>query len=400
VSTTCLVACVGSKLPRSAQAKQIYTSALFRKSRRYSELFHENWFVLSAKHGLLEPDEHIHPYELTLNKVGRAERRQWAKATFSQILRVCDPRTQFVFLAGERYRQDLVPLLQEAGFGVHTPLAGLPIGKQLQWLTWQADNPAGVTAIRQLYSGLKQLHSTVGEFHYLKEQDLSKKIPRAGVYVFFDASQVSRTALGFPRVVRVGTHAVSQGSSSTLWNRLRTHRGSLNGLGNHRSSIFRLHVGAAILNRQALIADYPTWGIGQSASKPTRLQEQEVERQVSRYLADLPFLYLPVEDAPTKSSDRAFIERNMIGLLTGADMAVEEPPPRWLGSYSPQESIWKSGLWNIDHLGYLHRDDFFDIFQRYLSYFSDGGSPPQHSIAPKEWHLEDRHRRRCQLRLF
>lgn len=51
------------------------------------------------------------------------------------------------------------------------------------------------------------------------------------------------------RIVRVGTHAVSTGSKATLWHRLRAHRGSKDGRGNHRASIFRRHAGAAMIAR-------------------------------------------------------------------------------------------------------------------------------------------------------
>jgi len=39
------------------------------------------------------------------------------------------------FLAGERYRELLVPLLREAGLEIHIPMEGLRIGEQLAWLS-------------------------------------------------------------------------------------------------------------------------------------------------------------------------------------------------------------------------------------------------------------------------
>jgi len=59
--------------------------------------------------------------------------------------------------------------------------------------------------------------------------------PERGVYFFFEEGE-SREG-GPPRVVRVGTHAVSQGSRTSLWQRLAQHRGTLSGTrpggGNH-----------------------------------------------------------------------------------------------------------------------------------------------------------------------
>ncbi len=63
--------------------------------------------------------------------------------------------------------------------------------------------------------------------------------PVRGVYFFFEAGEYRRDGVT-PRVVRVGTHAVSRGSRATLWNRLRGHKAKQSGGGNHRGSIFRL----------------------------------------------------------------------------------------------------------------------------------------------------------------
>ncbi len=75
--------------------------------------------------------------------------------------------------------------------------------------------------------------------------------PQRGVYFFFEDGELRED--GFtPRVVRVGTHALRP-SKSTLWGRLSQHKGSeggsMPGGGNHRGSIFRLHVGTALLEQ-------------------------------------------------------------------------------------------------------------------------------------------------------
>ena len=57
-----------------------------------------------------------------------------------------------------------------------------------------------------------------------------------------------------PRIVRVGTHALTEGSGTKLWSRLSPHGGQpKSGGGNHRGSIFRLIVGTAIMARGGLI---------------------------------------------------------------------------------------------------------------------------------------------------
>ena len=71
-----LVSCVGQKLKTPAPARDLYTSVWFRKARSYVESTGLPWSVLSAKHGVVHPDEVIAPYDLTLNSMKVADRRQ------------------------------------------------------------------------------------------------------------------------------------------------------------------------------------------------------------------------------------------------------------------------------------------------------------------------------------
>jgi hypothetical protein len=77
-----------------------------------------------------------------------------------------------------------------------------------------------------------------------------------------------------PKIMRIGTHAVSKGSSSSLWHRLKNHKGKEDLAGNHRGSIFRLHVGAALIKREGLSC--PSWGIGQSATDEIKALETDI----------------------------------------------------------------------------------------------------------------------------
>ena len=80
-----LVSCVSQKLSVPAQAKDLYTSPWFGKARSYVERKGQPWFVLSAKYGLVHPDQHIAPYELTLNTMEVRDRRQWTADVLSQL---------------------------------------------------------------------------------------------------------------------------------------------------------------------------------------------------------------------------------------------------------------------------------------------------------------------------
>jgi hypothetical protein len=130
-----LVSCVKSKRDRPCRAEDMYVSALFLKMIAYARaLKPARIFILSAKYGLLSPNDLIEPYEMTLKTMKVAVRKEWAQSVLAMLRRDCDFDTdRFVFLAGMPYRQYLEPHLRH-----HTaPMKGLAFGKQLQWLDRQ-----------------------------------------------------------------------------------------------------------------------------------------------------------------------------------------------------------------------------------------------------------------------
>lgn len=133
-ASLCLVSCVKWKLDRPAPAKDLYTSDLFVKTRRFVEIQDKPWLILSAKHGLVDPNKEIAPYEKTLNKMDKAARRAWAAAVLNALEPHLAGVRAVVFLAGERYREFVAPALSERGIEVQVPMQGMRIGEQLAWL--------------------------------------------------------------------------------------------------------------------------------------------------------------------------------------------------------------------------------------------------------------------------
>ena len=130
-----LLSCVGQKQPVPARARDLYISSWFRKARSYADSTGRPWFVLSAKYGLVHPDEVMPPYDLTLNTMPVADRRQWASRVLTQLGPCLGDVGSVVFLAGQRYREFLEPSLRSRGVVVSVPMEGLRIGEQLRWLT-------------------------------------------------------------------------------------------------------------------------------------------------------------------------------------------------------------------------------------------------------------------------
>lgn len=213
----------------------------------------------------------------------------------------------------------------------------------------------------RLYEILDRLEAACGAKRLLSELPPGRSLPRRGVYFFFEPGEVRSGSGAGPRLVRVGTHALSTGSRSTLHQRLRQHAGNASGTGgNHRGSIFRLLVGDALIARRDCPACL-SWTIGSDIGKAAErlsaeraalaIAEGPLEAAVSSYLGRLLVLWLPIEDEPGPDSLRGFIERNTIALASSFLGPIIDPPsPSWLGRFSGREKVRRSGLWNQNHV--------------------------------------------------
>ena len=132
-----LLSCVKRKKPFRARAADLYDSALFRKMLHYARRHDPDAiFILSAKYGLLDPDDVIDPYELTLNTMPIAKIKAWAERVLQQLRRRTNPgEDRFTILASEKYRRYLLPHLRY----YRVPMKGLRLGEQLRFLSQEVD---------------------------------------------------------------------------------------------------------------------------------------------------------------------------------------------------------------------------------------------------------------------
>jgi hypothetical protein len=127
-----LIACVATKKPFRTQASNLYDSTLFKLSYAYAQkLQPDAIYILSAEHGLVHADTEIAPYNKTLLFMPSHERKAWAEKVLSELrTRANLAEDEFIFLAGEKYREHLIPHIKK----YQTPLKGLGIGRQLKRL--------------------------------------------------------------------------------------------------------------------------------------------------------------------------------------------------------------------------------------------------------------------------
>ena len=139
-----LIACVSKKGDEKAKAKNLYKSSLFKSSLAYAyKLNPDKIFILSALHCLLDLDQEIEPYNVTLSNVPKdkrkaglkildpAEKKEWGKKVIEQLSKQTDLRNDnFIVLAGQEYIKPIIDSISH----LTNPLKGLRQGERVKYL--------------------------------------------------------------------------------------------------------------------------------------------------------------------------------------------------------------------------------------------------------------------------
>jgi hypothetical protein len=249
-----LVGCVKKKLATAAPAKDLYVSALFRKERAYAEQTDVPWFILSAEHGLVRPDDILEPYDLRLSKTPRDYRREWGGRVVRQLrdaIGSIDGKKIEVH-AGAAYTDAIREGLRASGAEVSEPLAGLAIGPRL---AWYGDGSALAAAtpppeVDDLIQRLTSDAEAISPADFLATGATRFRSP--GLYSWWvDAEGAADLAAGLGHAVEAGliyaglagaTRTGGRKSKNTLWGRIHSmHLG-----GRHEFSTFRLSLGSVL----------------------------------------------------------------------------------------------------------------------------------------------------------
>jgi len=184
-----------------------------------------------------------------------------------------------------------------------------------------------------------RIHAVVDNLPRLDQTFARSDIPRDGIYLLFEDGET--TLVGgqqVDRIVRVGTHRVD-GRLST---RLRHHFS-----GNRRSSVYRLHLGGALLAREDSADPRLTPWLDRHG---TRMPD--VEEWVSHVLrVNFRFVCFPV----ATPVERLSLERGLIAAL--AQQPLGSPSDQWLGRHARHPTIRRSGLWNTQGVDALPLTD-------------------------------------------
>lgn len=134
-SDVLLLGCTAEKLDHPAEAQDLYCSPRFAKRRLYAKATGKLWAIISAKHGLLMPDELIEPYDLSLDSLSASERSQWAERIVAQLEEALGPLDgcTFELLASRLYGDPLELLLATRGARLVRPLRHVTLFQELSW---------------------------------------------------------------------------------------------------------------------------------------------------------------------------------------------------------------------------------------------------------------------------
>ena len=187
---------------------------------------------------------------------------------------------------------------------------------------------------------LHKLFNKLERFDYNSFSDPEKKMPKKGVYVFFEKGEEILISNGgkLDRIVRVGTHY----NQKEIQKRLKSHFTTTN-------SVFREDVKKALIKRSGanVIAD-------------------NFINDYMRKNFSFSILEFEEEDVEVAKENRLKWEYKLIQTISKAVFLGEiTSSEKWLGKFSPINEITKGGLWQKEGVyDEVTSQDFEDLAKR------------------------------------
>ena len=196
--------------------------------------------------------------------------------------------------------------------------------------------------LREAYKLLSKEVQFLGKIPRISQTYFVERFLRMpGVYVMFEEGELRSGSGEGLRVVRIG-----RTKKQTLSKRLSLHT-----KGGHRASVLRKHIGMALMKKNPELF-VETWG---GTKEPPQLKqnpvlrqrEKQLEENVTRYI-EKHFLFLPlvVQDYNT----REILERELTALFSNYYESVDPPSAGWLGRWTEDDKIVRSGIWNVHNV--------------------------------------------------
>ena len=133
--------------------------------------------------------------------------------------------------------------------------------------------------LKTFYNLLEQLEKKIGGRRLLFNCNGSMNWPKKGIYFFMENGEYRSNSSDF-RIIRVGTHALRINARSTLWQRLKQHKGNNQGVGENSLDT----------NRQPIESTVPSLNMqGAPEDEPAGVNRQPTEKEnLEDHFEDLP----------------------------------------------------------------------------------------------------------------
>ena len=207
----------------------------------------------------------------------------------------------------------------------------------------------------------KWLHKELDQLPLVGYPFSLEKLPKNGIYFFYELGEVWGHGENRSRIVRVGTHKNGNFRSRIgehfLLNERKMNFDSMRPAPKDRS-IFRKNIGRALLNKEG--SPYlKIWNIDfmprSNRERCAHLRNVEYERKIERQITSIlrrnfSFRFIVIQSQAERMGTKG-LESKLIGTL--GRCPVCQPSSNWLGKFSTEEKIRKSGLWLVQHLNSL-----------------------------------------------
>ncbi len=108
LKTLVILACSQKKGPNPVAARELYLGSLFKLGRKFAEVHHFDYVIISAKYGLLNPEQVIAPYDQRIANL--ADVRRVREMVISPLQELFQKYEKIIVIGGNLYRKVLEPL--------------------------------------------------------------------------------------------------------------------------------------------------------------------------------------------------------------------------------------------------------------------------------------------------
>ncbi len=148
------------------------------------KLFSDKWFILSAKYGLIEPENKISPYDIKIDDLKDEAKNKWVKEVSKKLKLIIDKDQPIVFLGDSKYFEDISIILRKTNITTFIPFKHISHNHRVDWLSQNLNGSLRNNHLKRLYDLLFQADFK-GNFQFkFSDFQKEKKLPKKGIYIF------------------------------------------------------------------------------------------------------------------------------------------------------------------------------------------------------------------------